>query len=154
MAARRLAALALALVLAGLAGCDESGNVADKPGAPSAKPSSAKPAAPKGLAEAAAGVASIGFGEGRTPSPAELIRQLASLPANDLDAMLLGGQASAGLTVWRPGDAEVVHKRILLRRKRGLWFVSGRASMRCARLFDAAEEEELRRLLSRWQSDA
>lgn len=106
----------------------------------------------KGLAAAATGVAVIPLGKGKAPSPAELVRYLESLPADELDDMLLGGQASTGLVVWRPGDAEVVSKRPLLRRKRGLWFVSGRASLRCARLFDAAEQGELKRLLSQWQS--
>lgn len=106
----------------------------------------------KGLGAAAAGVTVIGMGKGKTPSPAELVRYLEGLPADELDRTLLGGQASAEVMVWRPGDAEVVYKRPLLRRKRGLWFVSDKASLRCARLFDAAEQEELRRLLGQWQT--
>ena len=105
----------------------------------------------KGVAFAAAGVVEIGGG--RRIRLDDWVKDIRGLPASELDSEVADVAEKIGGIVWRKGQAKVVYKSLLFRRKKGLWFVAGKESIRVAKpLLNPEALDEAQRMLDGWET--
>jgi hypothetical protein len=105
----------------------------------------------KGAAFAGAGIVVTGS-DARLPVD-QWLEHLRKQSPDVFDERLLQVVKKIGGVMWRPADAKVNYKRILFRRKKGLWFVAGKSSMRIAKpLLDQESLVRAQELLKNWQS--
>jgi hypothetical protein len=105
----------------------------------------------KGVTFAAAGVVEIG--KDRRIRLDDWAQNLSKLSDSELDAEVSDVVGKIGGIVWRKGEAKVVYKSILLRRKKGLWFVAGKESIRVAKpLLDSEKLATAQRILAGWET--
>ncbi|PZS36484.1 MAG: hypothetical protein DLM59_01205 [Pseudonocardiales bacterium] len=102
-----------------------------------------------GVAWAAGGFVPVG-GKGKIPTE-WVIYQLQTGP---LDQRVHHLCADLGGQVWVPATARAHEQRSpVLRKQRGLWFRSGKQSIRCGRSFGIAEFDHLRLQMAGWTWD-
>jgi hypothetical protein len=107
----------------------------------------------KGVAFSAAGIVEIKLGKRRQIHLADWANALDELPASDLDAEATEVAGQIGGIVWPKGQAKVVYKSLLFRRKKGLWFVADKESMRVSSpLLDPDALANAQRMLDGWES--
>ena len=98
-----------------------------------------------------AGAGLVEIGGGRRIQLDQWIENVRQLPVAEFDTQLTDLIGKIGGVIWRREEVKVIYKRLLFRRKKGLWFQGPKGSMRVARpLLDGELFPRVQQLLDGW----